>query len=182
MKQKIPYADAVYRASRLLTALDPACQRIMIAGSIRRKKAEIGDIELVLIPFLTPIRDMFDEPTGTYESALDQRLVDLKLIPFKGGEKYKQIVWEGMQADLFICTPETWAVNTMIRTGSADFTRWMVTQRRQGGALRSGLAVRDAQLWDGARSLELVEEADVFAALGLRWIPPEERVEGRWVR
>lgn len=49
---KHPYAQAHTAASHLLTMLRPCCHRIEIAGSLRRKKELIGDIELVAVPIL----------------------------------------------------------------------------------------------------------------------------------
>ncbi len=49
-KRAIPLALARKAAQKLLAQLEPHCERIEIAGSIRREKEEIGDIELVAIP------------------------------------------------------------------------------------------------------------------------------------
>jgi hypothetical protein len=40
---KIPYADALASAETLLAALEPYCTRLLIAGSLRRCKPEVGD-------------------------------------------------------------------------------------------------------------------------------------------
>jgi DNA polymerase/3'-5' exonuclease PolX len=178
MKQKIPLADAMPLAVALMNLLAPACERIMIAGSLRRQKAEIGDIEIVLIPKLTPVPDLFGEATGIYENALDGPLAALPTL--KRGDRYKQVLWQGMQADLFICTPETWGCIATIRTGSADFTHWLVTDKNRGGAKPGHLKFRDGRLWIGSEPLDTSEEAYLFARLDLDWVAPEERIEGRW--
>lgn len=71
----------------------------------------------------------------------------------------------GVGVDLFIASRETWGCVATIRTGSADFTHWLVTPRRQGG-----------------RAFETREELDVFAALDVAWVEPAERAAGRWRR
>lgn len=182
MKTKLPYADAYALAKMLQDELAPYCERIIIAGSIRRRKAEIGDIEIVLRPKIVPVLDMFGEPTGQYESDLDVALAGFTVI--KGGDRYKQVMWQGMQADLFICTPETWGCVATIRTGSADFTRWLVTKKRQGGACPEHLSFKDGRLlWNGGIGiLDTSEEENVFHHLGIDWVAPEERIEGRWRR
>ncbi len=182
MKTKLPLAEARAKAENLQTVFTPFCERVLIAGSIRRQKAEIGDIELVLIPQMTPMLDMFGQETGTRESLLDYALEDMQVIIIKGGDKYKQIVWQGMQADLFICTPETWGCVATIRTGSADFTHWLVTKKRQGGACPEHLSFKDGRLWNGSEALDTSEEQQVFEALGIDWIEPAARIEGRWRR
>src|SRR5690242_17561878 len=47
---KIPLAAAWELANRVLTELAPFCERIKIAGSIRREKPEVKDLEIVCIP------------------------------------------------------------------------------------------------------------------------------------
>lgn len=47
---RMPLATAQILANTIWHALEPHCERIAIAGSIRREKETIGDIELVLIP------------------------------------------------------------------------------------------------------------------------------------
>ena len=59
------YTEAKAIADDLVAQVAPYCQRVEIAGSIRRGKAEdIKDVELVVIPHLVPYLDMFQNPTG----------------------------------------------------------------------------------------------------------------------
>lgn len=48
--QRIALASAERIATNLLRGMAPACERIEIAGSIRRNRALVKDIELVVIP------------------------------------------------------------------------------------------------------------------------------------
>jgi len=67
---RVPLADARVIAESLMAALGPGCERIEIAGSIRRGRPDVGDIELVAIPRIEQIRDGFfdlaalDRPVG----------------------------------------------------------------------------------------------------------------------
>ena len=47
---KTPLADAQRTATHISKALTPYCHRIAIAGSIRRQRPMIGDIEIVALP------------------------------------------------------------------------------------------------------------------------------------
>ena len=49
-KTKYPLATAQAVAAELVHALQPACARLAVAGSVRRCKAQVGDIELVYVP------------------------------------------------------------------------------------------------------------------------------------
>jgi DNA polymerase/3'-5' exonuclease PolX len=176
---KILYAAALAVAQALATILAPVCERVLIAGSLRRQKEEVGDLELVVLPKTEAILDLFGEPCGE-RSLLDDALADIAPVRTKDGERYKQFMWEGMPVDLFIATRDTWGCVATIRTGSADFTRWLVTSRRQGGACPSHLNFKEGRLWLGETALETPEELDVFDALNQRWIEPIERIAGRW--
>lgn len=179
---KTPFSEAYAVAIDLMNRLDRACDRLLIAGSIRRQKPEIGDIELVVLPRMEPVTDLFGENVpGLARSALDDALAQLGELHYtRNGERYKQFEYEGRSIDLFIATPETWGCVATIRTGSADFSKWLVTARKYGGACPSHLHFKDGRIWNGASALETPGEHDVFAALGIEWIEPAERREGRW--
>lgn len=178
MKQRTSYAVALAKARALVQVITPACERVLIAGSLRRRQATIGDLELVVIPRMRPVRDLFDQPAGAV-SLLDECLAGLGLHFTKAGPKYKQFGWEGMTCDLFICTPETWAVNATLRTGCAAFSHWLVTPVRQGGAKPGHMEFKDGRLSEAGRVLDVQTEEELFQALGVRWLAPEERTEAR---
>ncbi|MEW6287659.1 MAG: hypothetical protein AB1509_15670 [Chloroflexota bacterium] len=50
MKTKLPLPEAQKIAARVIDALAPHCQRIEVAGSIRRQSPQVGDIEIVCQP------------------------------------------------------------------------------------------------------------------------------------
>lgn len=181
---KIPYADALSLAEPLVRRLQPGCERILIAGSLRRQKREVGDIELVAMPMLTPALDMFGEPVvGMEHSGLDERLVMLGTEGYtKNGPKYKQFIFGGASVDLFVATRKTWGCVATIRTGSAGFTHWLVTNRRHGGGCPSHIKFSEGVLLCGGAHYPTPEEVDVFAALEQPWIEPMERTEGWWRR
>lgn len=56
-----PRAQALKVAYFLGDMLAPYCWDIEVAGSIRRGKAEVGDVELVYVPL------MVSEPDGLFE-------------------------------------------------------------------------------------------------------------------
>ena len=174
---KIPYRAALEVAQALETALSFTCERTLIAGSLRRRKSEVGDLELVVMPRLETVTDMFGDIVGQ-RSMLDEALNDMGMPRTKDGERYKQFVWEGFPVDLFIATRETWGCVATIRTGSALFTHWLVTNRRQGGGCPSHLRFSEGRLTDGVKALDTSEERLLFEALDQDWIEPVDRVDG----
>ena len=188
-KLQVPLADAERMAARIVELLSPACDRIEVAGSIRRRKASVGDIEIVAIPRYDEEWDLFGKTfarRSQLDDALDQIIAQGIIRPGeRNGERYKQfrVSFYGLQLDLFVTDPERWGLIYTIRTGSADFSRWLVTSRQYGGALPEKIKVRDGRLWRVGQDEPLAtpEEQDVFVALGLEWIEPWERERGRWL-
>jgi len=178
LTDKHRYAEAFAIAQSLIECLRPACKRIELAGSLRRQRPYIGDIEIVAIPRLASA-GLFGD---MQESMLDEAVLSCGATRFsKSGARFRQFEFGGMNVDLFIQPdPATWGVNFMIRTGSADFSHWLVTDRRHGGALPSYLRVKDARIWRGNEALSTPEEGDVFDLLKVAWIPPADRERGRW--
>jgi DNA polymerase/3'-5' exonuclease PolX len=139
----------------------------------------IGDIELVAIPRFAAGTNLLGEPVS-FHSLLDEAVLENYRV-VRGDEKFKKLDVGMCYCDLFIQPdPATWGVNMMIRTGSADFSKWMVTPRFKGGAMPSWLHSHGARLWSGSIVLDTPEEEDVFEAMGLRWIEPEVRTQGFW--
>lgn len=170
--QRMTWERAKVLAERIAATLRPGCERVEIAGSIRRLKADVGDIEIVAIP----------KRAGFFEeSALDpilQSIVDDgRFARIKNGDKYKQFLLpkSGCKLDLFLCEPETWGVIFTLRTGPADFSQRLVTQRCKGGLLPSDLRVQDGRVRRRMDVLDTPEEADFFRVAEVGWMEPEDR-------
>lgn len=175
MKTKFYHIEAQQIAEELIKKLSSHCLRIEIAGSLRRLKPEIGDIELVARP--KPRYDLFG---NILSDDHDLNYFDYAAIgkPIKNGNKYKQILlWEEINLDLFIVTPPAqWGVIFLIRTGSAEFSHRFVTPRNQGGLLPSNFKVQDGAVWSNNHIIETPEEKDFFALAGVPFIEPEQRI------
>ena len=180
MKTKVQLAEAKLIADRIKALLTPACDRIEIAGSIRRKKAEVGDIEIVCIPRLQP-NLWGDEEQSVLDPFLDCLVGDGILIRGeRNGPKWKQFFVPepgtvGVKLDLFITTPAEWGYQFTIRTGPADFSKKLVTPRKYGGLMPSHLKAKGSRWLNNGRPLKTPEEADVFNLMGIEWIDPEGR-------
>lgn len=159
------YAQAKEIADQYVSELAPMCHRIEIGGSIRRKKQDdIKDVEIVLIP----------KPEEMLELADYFR----KHKPIKGKfpGKYLQLKHGLTHIDIFITTVECWGCIFFIRTGSMEFVRSVVSQaplllfKFHEGRLR--FIRPDGEL---GTMVYTPQETDVFKALGLPYLKPEER-------
>src|SRR4051812_33321091 len=55
-KQKFPRAQALAVAHEIVAALAPACTRIEIAGSLRRGRENVGDVEILFVPKMDSVQ------------------------------------------------------------------------------------------------------------------------------
>lgn len=100
-------------ALELWEELKPYCDKIKIAGSIRRQKPECKDIELVLSPVDKSARNKIG-------------LFFLKNGAIKKGKftgRYVQAIYKGYIVDLFIPQSHDYYRQLAIRTGSAEYSK-----------------------------------------------------------
>lgn len=163
------YGKAMGIASKLVEYLEPECERVAIAGSLRRRRVEVHDIEICIA--LKPVKDLFG-----YDVNSDIDVSELGNL-LKGGQRYKQIeLPEGINLDLFIVQePAQWGVIYAIRTGPASFSQALVTPRKKGGLLPSFARVENGAVYVGRNRLLMPEEEIFFEFCGLPMIDPERR-------
>lgn len=183
MKEKRLYYEGLRTAEKLKRILAPYCERIEIAGSIRRRCPTVGDIELVAIPKKRFTENLFgpvEMRLTQLDVFLDEHPVDFPQV--RSGERLKELRFEGFQVDLFLADEERWGVTFTLRTGSADFSKWLVSSRNDGGARRQDRYVKNCRVYQvrDPKPLDTPHEIDVFNALGVPWVPPELRVKGYW--
>ena len=163
-KIKYPYAEAHKIAQEVLEQLKPYCERIEIAGSIRRKKAEVGDIEIVAIP----------KPFGIDLSQDGIAKVVNQWEKVKGEMpcKYTQrILPSGIKLDLFFAEEGNWGLIFAIRTGSAEFSRYVLAN----GWVRNGFKSSGGFLFKYGEKFDVKEEKDLFNLIGIHYVEPENR-------
>lgn len=208
-----PFELAQAAAAYLVGELCSFCVRIEIAGSIRRGARLVKDIEVVAQatigkepepgklfgetrPFDFLERKLQQIAQGRHHAILKPKVHAGRTAPW--GPRYKKLwVTHGARTfavDLFQTTASTWGPTLVLRTGPAEFSRLLVTQRAQGGAMPAGMRQHECRLERGSRDVdgELVwspvetpDEASYFAALGVPLWEPHERTEGRllaWLR
>ena len=157
-------------AERVLAELAPHCERIEIAGSIRRGKPEVGDAEIVCIP-RTRTSGLFGDITER-DPAFCRAVDQWDRIKGTSHGKYTQRrLPEGISLDLFTATPENWGLILAIRTGSAEFSHSVLA----AGWVRRGYHSSGGMLHRGATLVEVREERELFELVGIEWVDPAQR-------
>lgn len=187
MKTPLPAVEVAQVAEELRDRLRPFCERIEVAGSLRRGKPIVSDIELVMVPHTSAILDLFGEPTGHHDNYLFDELSRMRnegiLVdrPDKHGrpafgERFQRVLYKRIPTDLFsVFPPAQWGVIYLIRTGPAEFNMNLVKPRHQGGLQPTGIRIEDGQVHDRGQALRTPEEIDVFNAYGIPYIEPRNR-------
>lgn len=189
----IPIQQAEPIAVELREALRSACHRVEIAGSIRRRKPFVADIEIVAMPIVqqqsagelwgaTVGVNLVTGPTGILQQlAADQllwpRLVEIKRAngsvdhQTKLGDSYLALVYRDLPVDLFLVRDhDSWGLIFALRTGPRDWNTRLVTDCK-----RFMRRVEGGRLYDFGSPVPTPEEVDFFAAIGQPWIEPAER-------
>jgi DNA polymerase/3'-5' exonuclease PolX len=163
-------------AEQVKALLESACERITIAGSIRRQKPDVGDIELLCIPkYSAGIIDQLDGEIGLL---IGQEILGLrrnKLGSTTYGPKNKLLVHleSGIGVDVFSTTQEQWPVALFVRTGGKETNKDIASRALEWG-LRFHAYGRGFTRADGSELICRCE-ADVFRAVGLAYREPWER-------
>ena len=143
--------EAYPRAQQVLKRLRgiPAIARAELAGSTRRGKALVGDLDLLLAA---------EQPAEALQAALEHLGLQGEVVLHPDYAETETRLPEGFPLHLIATRPERWGSAWVLSTGSAEHVQAL------GG---SAALPNDAPT-----------EAAFYQALGLPWIPPELR-EGR---
>lgn len=184
--QRISLSHAKELAWELSALLSPACARIEIAGSVRRERSEIGDLELVAVPALIERwePDLFGSvqtlpPIDLLAEQTDKLLTEGIIGPWydahgsaRWGKRYRAFTYEGIKVDLFkVVKPAQWGVILALRTGSADFSRRLVTPVEKGGWMPARMFCERGLLWKDGLPLVTLEEETLFEQVGRPYVP-----------
>jgi DNA polymerase (family X) len=160
---RVPMADAIAIAEELCRRLAelPEVNQVTYAGSLRRMRETIGDIDILAAS---------DDPAPVHAALRDSDLVTEVIAA--GEKKTSVITKRGIQADLRVVEPAAYGAALVYFTGSKDHN-----VRIRERAVRRGLTLNEYGLYDRETDERLAShsEADVYAALDLPFISPPMR-------
>lgn len=175
--------EALPLAESIKAELAPFCSRIEIAGSIRRKCAEVGDIEIVCIvskhvDFWQQV-NRYHKIKGSTGAKYTQRvywLTDDHTISNEGFFHEKTAQW--ITIDIFIATKDNWGLIYAIRTGSAKYSHNVLA----AGWVKKGFNSKEGILYckskENPNTLQpycVREEQELFDLIGIPYCEPEKR-------
>lgn len=163
---RIPWREANAIAEDLVNQLRPYCSQIDIAGSIKRRKPTIGDVEIVCLPLSYDASPLFCSGIATVVNQWEKVKGELPC-------RYTQrILPSGMKLDLFMPDPAGYGLQLAIRTGSAEWSH----KRLATAWVRAGFKSEGGLLRDQAgRVLPCRTERELFERIGLKWVEPVDR-------
>ena len=156
--------EAQTYAEYLLTEIRPLCDNVLVAGSIRRQKPTINDIDIVVIP---------KKQKDVFWDAIAARLENRGFRKVQHGPKlmtYRHPKGT-FTVDIYRATPETWGVLTLIRTGSTEHN---IALCKRALHLGLELSAKDGVLKEGQVIASETEEG-IFEALKMTYVKPENR-------
>jgi len=162
--------NLVHHARAAATAMvdwlrqETGIEAISVAGSLRRYRETIGDVDLLVASAA---------PAPVMDALVRAPSVDRVLA--HGETKTSVIVARGLQIDLRVVPPDSWGAALLYFTGSKEHN-----VRLRGHAIKRKLLLNEYGLYRvgvEARGQEIASrtEEEIYAALGMDWIPPELR-------
>lgn len=169
--------DAKKIGERVKDMLAPYCDKIEIAGSVRREVAHVRDLEIVAQPKFE--YDLFGKCLGA--SADFMRILNgFEKIKGEACGKYTRRklpeldnFFEPIECDFFIARPENFGWLLALRTGSSSFNKyyWLAKLKAAGFVSVAGVIrkISDSSL------VEIPDEETLFNLIGGVYIPPYRR-------
>jgi DNA polymerase/3'-5' exonuclease PolX len=170
--------EAQRMAAEVKAAVEAQCELIEVAGSLRRQKSKVHDIDFVVVA-----------KSDAEWQKINEKLKQLKAKPnCSGNSVIKAFVpcKDGFfQVDFYHAKPSTFGIHLLVRTGSAGHNMWLA-----GHAFSKGMRLKYSEglIKDGI-SIAGETEQSVFEALGSPdplpcqreivdgkpfWMPPEK--------
>lgn len=154
-------------AKAIIQVLGKHCRKIEVAGSIRRERPEVNDVDIVLLT--------------DWPSRVIDRVKQTCTLKTQGQQNVTAIMQDGTQLDLwftkpdgddwFVPRPSNWGSVLLCRTGSvahnAALCAYAQTKGLHFDAYRG--------LMRGEKVIASKTEEEIYAALGVPFHPPTER-------
>lgn len=159
--KRVLLAEAEYLAERICAELRKLKEiiRMEVCGSLRRRKETVGDLDILVSS---------NEPEAVMEKFVS--LPEVMTVLARGETKSSVILENGLNCDLRVVSDEQFPFALHYFTGSKEHNIAMRARAQQ-----FGFKLNEYGLEGDKKSLRARDEADIFHALKLDYIPPELR-------
>ncbi len=134
-------------------------ERLTYAGSLRRRRESVGDLDILA--------------TSAHAAELIAAFVQLPIIEnirMSGETRATVVLKSGVQVDLRVVSPESYAAALQYFTGSKDHN-----VRTRSMALQRGLSINEYGVTRDGTTVPTPDEATLYSLIGLPYIRPELR-------
>ena len=188
-KTLYPLSVGVEAAGNMIDLLRPACRRVEIAGSVRRGRPLVHDVDLVVWPeyeiveAVVQLTFFIREHKPTY---VPTQLLHLArklgwpewadtwpgIIRIPASEE-SDLAVERIPIELYVCEPDGGNFEALLqmRTGSAEYNIRLAKRAQELGLHY----VAGHGIFEGDRRVDDGTEAGIWTALGWEYVPPERR-------
>ena len=148
----LPIADSIVEYLKKLKGVN----KVEVAGSIRRRKETIGDLDVLVTGNINPalIKDA-------------QRFGDVDKVLASGETKVTLRLVQGIQVDIRFLEPKSFGSALNYFTGSKEHNVIL-----RNIAKKKGLKLSEYGLFKGSRQVAGIDEEGIYKKLGLDYIPP----------
>lgn len=159
--KRFPRADVEDDVEELLKTLRavPGVDRAEAAGSFRRRKETVGDVDIVAV----------GKDPGKAADAV-AALPIVSHIVAHGGTKVSFDLKSGLRVDIRFVQPDQWGAALLYFTGDKEHN---IALRKR--AIQRGWKLNEYGLFEGEKVVASKEEEDIYRALGVRMPEPGER-------
>ena len=187
-KREFPGPEASEIANRLVDRMEPHCHRIVVAGSIRRRKPFASDIEILYVErteMRPSLYDMFK--TAVFNHA-DQAIREMerdgtlkRRLNKVGNETYGELnklmvhIASGIPVDLFATTEANFPNALAMRTGPRELNERIAVAARKKGFTWKVCGPGFASLTTG-EIVTMTSEREVFKFVDMEYLEPEHRI------
>lgn len=160
-------------------ALADACDEIIIAGSLRRGKADVGDVEIVALPKHAP----------SLLARLDKMVIEQMIRKAyygedrttRWGDKYRGFEYQHMRFEVFLGDVDNIGYIKWLRTGPGDANQWVmsqcIAQRSPYRAVGGYWTVSET-----GKRISVPTEVEMFRLLGMSYVEPQARTLNMYMR
>ena len=151
--------EAIKKGVQILSKISQFTTRRRLAGSIRRRKPIVRDIDIVV------------EIKSDNLDKLKKCLAEIGNIKLKGDKLIRFITFDNIQVDIYIATKENYEPLLLIRTGSKEHNIKLTTK-----AISLGMKLTANGLIDNKTGkIIATSERDIFKALKMSYVEPQNR-------